>query len=78
MKKLNFYKNGIRLSFAIDDDGRLDILNIGKHGKELEVNGLFVPTEIFATGENLYNHRGENRCGNILHGRRLVCGTESV
>lgn len=66
MKKLNFYKNRIYLSFIIDDDGRLDVLNIGRNNTELEPNRFFVPVEVFATGENPDDHHGAKHTGSRL------------
>lgn len=66
MKKLNFYKNKIYLSFIIDDDGRLDFLHIGRKDTEIDSNRFFVPTEVFATGENPNDHHGAKHTGSAL------------
>lgn len=78
MKKLNFYKNKIYLSFLIDDDGRLDVLNIGINNTETEPNRFFVPVEVFATGENPDDHHGAKHTGSKLSDTlKYVSHTES-
>ena len=78
MKKLNFYKNKIYLSFLIDDDGRLDVLNIGINNTETEPNRFFVPVEVFATGENPDDHHGAKHTGSKLSDAlKYVSHTES-
>lgn len=78
MKKLNFYKNKIYLSFFIDDDGRLGLLHIGKNNTEIEPNRFFVPVEVFATGENPNDHHGAKHTGSELSDTlRYISHTET-
>lgn len=65
MKKLAFIKNGIHLSFSIDGDGLVSQSSFGI--KECEkTHALFVPTEVFASGENPDEHSGAKHVGSLL------------
>lgn len=66
MQKLEFNKNGIYLSFTVDDANRLSVGHIGLSKKELAPNARFTPTEVFASGFNPDAHHGAKYTGSVL------------
>lgn len=65
MKELAFFKNGINLSFSISDSGAVALSDFGPEKHE-QGNALFVPTEVFASGENPDMHHGAKHIGSTL------------
>ena len=71
MQKLEITKNKIHFSFCIDDEKRLILLYIGTNinrfkEKKAEPDPVFVPCEIFASGENPDSHHGAKHIGSLL------------
>ena len=57
MTNLDFFKNGVHLSFLTDDNGLIRQSSLGAK-KTDNPDALFVPTEVFASGENIAAHHG--------------------
>lgn len=66
IKKFDFFKSGIYMNFAVDENKRLLILNAGTSKKEIEPNRFFMPAEIFISGENPNDHCGAKHTGSLL------------
>ena len=65
MTNLEFFKNGVHLSFLTDDNGLIRQSSFGTK-KTDDSDALFVPTEVFASGENIAAHHGAKHLGSAL------------
>ena len=65
MTNLDFFKNGVHLSFLTDDNGLIRQSSFGAK-KTDNPDALFVPTEVFASGEDIDAHHGAKHLGSVL------------
>lgn len=77
MRKLDFIKNGIYLSFTIDDSGLISVEHIGLSDKECAPNRFFTPLEVFASGVNPDAHHALKHVGSTLSLLRYVSHEEN-